>query len=356
MRKTGMLKLLAICSCALIGAVIFLSVLSHFNSENRKAQPPVTSTPTSAPAPFTPPSLNPTATTTPTPAPRDLGLTDSASNGGDQALEDLVRQYLIARYTGDKNTLSSLLPESDMPSDEVLERDARNVKAVTLQHIIYREGPDYAKCMGYAFFSISYTNCSFVLPCYTEFCTDHIKIYPNALNDTVYNELVVTRKDDLVQSYLINTLVQQYLVAYANNDEDILLSVVTDPSKINMNNIRKSTEYIQDVRFQRFFVFTVPESIEEVDRVAFIAEDIRFFDQIPWAPGLNEVLISIGSDGFPMIFTGTTSAELDAYRLELQRAPEVLALGEEVNQRLSKAIEEDVSFRNFIAPIVNARP
>lgn len=356
MSKTGMLKLLAICSCALIGAVIFLSVLSHINSENRKRQPSPTSVPTSTPLPFTPVDLNPTSTPTPTPAPRDLGITDTAMNGGNETLESLVRRYLTARYTGDKATLSSLLSESDMPSDEVLERDSQNVRSVTLQHIIYREGPDYAKCIGYAFYSISYTNSSFVLPCYTEFCTDYTKIYPNAQNDTVFNELILTRKDDYVQSYLINTLVQQYLVAYANADEDILRSVVTDPSKVNMNNIRKSTEFIQDVRFQRLYVFPVPASIEEVQCVAYIAEDIRFYNYTPWAAGLNEILVCIGSDGFPMIFTGTTSEELDSYRLELQRTPEVLALGEDVNQRLSKVIEEDTAFRNFIAPIVNARP
>jgi len=135
----------------------------------------------------------------------------------------------------------------------------------------------------------------------------------------------------------------------------LLASLVTDPSYLNLNNIRKKTEYIEEYKNLQYLIYECPDDIPEFDYLVFLANDSKIVNISTLAAGLEEFMITIDENNYPQIFFGITSDETDLYRKGIRSQEEYLNfLDNNVTEPLVNAMLNDPDLLEFIERINNA--
>ena len=138
-------------------------------------------------------------------------------------------------------------------------------------------------------------------------------------------------------------------------DEALLASMVTDPSYLNMDNIRKKTEYIEGYTNLQYLIYKAPEEVTEFDYLVFLANDSKIVNISTMAAGLEEFCITLDDNNYPYIFYGITSTATDIFRRAIRQEESYTEfVVTNVAIPLDNAIQSDPDLQEFIDRINNA--
>jgi len=138
-------------------------------------------------------------------------------------------------------------------------------------------------------------------------------------------------------------------------DEALLSSMVTDPSYLNMENIRKKTEYIEQYTNLKYLIYETPEEVTEFDYLVFLANDSKIVNINTLAAGMEEFCITFDENNYPYIFYGITSSTTDIFRRNVRNGETYVDFAvNNVALPLENAMDNDPDLKEFISRINNA--
>lgn len=295
---------------------------------------------TATPVPTAAPSPTFTPTPTPTPSLAQLNAaidirpaTDDIGNG----LTTVITDYLTDYY---KN-------------EELQVKEVNNITCY------YKEGLAEADYIVYVSYDISYEGSNVPIPAFDEYlvCIDGeaVLILTESENADIMEALQLSRASGSVCELHIKELIRRYMNAKLAADEELLSSLVTDPSYLNMDNIRKKTEYIEEYKNLNYLIFESPEQISEFDYLVFLANDSKIVNISTLAAGLEEFMITLDENNMPKIFFGITSEYADSYRKGIREQETYQNfLNTNVVKPLAEAMLSDPALFEFIERINNA--
>lgn len=310
------------------------------------------------------PTNTPTPSPTPTPSLAELNAVIPIEEAADTQLGTditaLMTTYLTAYYSGDYETLKTLVPEDDLPSTEQLASIVEDVNQISNITCYYKAGLSYADYIVYVCYDIQYAGSTVFIPAIEEFCISYHTetaaptVYPSILNDEVADALFLSRASETVQKLYIRQTILRYINAKLACDETILHSLVTNPALIDIDDISTKTQYIEQYTNPSFLLRPCPEEIKDIRYIVYVSYDVKIVNIATLAPGADEFMISIDTENYPKIFFGTTSDETDAYLVESRKMDDFIALYNDVNDRLTDAILSDSTLREFMQRIYDA--
>lgn len=273
---------------------------------------------------------SPTATTTPVPTPApslaELNASIPIQPADDEtglALTQAVTDYLVAYYT-----------------DETLQ-----VKDVSNITCYYKEGVSYADYIVYAVYDIQYTGSNVLIPALDELCVSYegetITVHPEPLDDTVSEALLLSRASESVSALYLQEMVRKYMKVQLTCDEELISSMVTDASYINMNKLQQQTQYIVDYHNYQYIIRPCPEEVTEFDYIVYLMHELEFISISTLSPGMEEFFLKLDENNYPLIFLGVTSDITDEYIYTSRQQDDFQAAYADVEQRLENAILSD---------------
>jgi len=288
------------------------------------------STPTSTPAP--------SATPTPSLAQLNAAITiQPATDDIGTGLTTVITNHLNTYY-----------------ADETLQ-----VKEISNITCYYKKGIAEADYFVYASYDILYEGSNVPIPTLDEYIVcidaDNVTVHTSSENKEINEALFLSRGSESVSELYIKELLRCYMNAKLAVDEALLSSMITDPSYLNLNNIRKRTEYIEEYKNLQYLIYKCPENILEFDYLIFLANDSKIVNISTLAPGMEEFMITLDEQNYPLVFFGITSEYTDLYRKGIRSTDEFLSFYENnVAIPLENAILSDPDLREFIGRITNA--
>ncbi len=301
---------------------------------------------TAAPVPTDTPTPTPTSTPTPTLSPTptpSLGqlnaaipivpATDDIGNGITTVITDYLKEY----YS----------------NEDLLVKEINNITCY------YKEGLADINYFAYVSYDISYEGSNVPIPTFEEYLVriegDVVTVLTESENADVNEALLLSRASDSVSELYMKELLRRYMNAKLAVDEPLLASMVTDAQYLNMENIRKKTEYIEEYRNLRYLIYKAPEEVTEFDYLVFLADDSKIVNISTLAAGMEEFMITLDDNNYPLIFFGVTSETTDTYRSNIRMREDYQTFLEtEVTTPLVNAILSDPDLLEFIERINNA--
>jgi len=184
--------------------------------------------------------------------------------------------------------------------------------------------------------------------------SEAVTVLTTSENKDINEALLLSRGSKSVSELYIKELLRRYMNAKLAVDETLLSSMVTDPSYLNLNNIRKKTEYIEEYRNLQYLIYECPETILEFDYLVFLANDSKIVNISTLAAGMEEFMITIDADNYPHIFFGITSDDTDLYRTSIREQERYQQfLKTNVVDPLAEAMLSDPDLLEFIGRIKN---
>ena len=304
----------------------------------------------SLPSPTAKPSQNaetvatPTPTSTPTPTPTP-------------SLAQLNAEIVIRPATDEIGSgLTTLISNhiKDYYADE-----SYQIKEINNIFCHYKEGLADIDYIVYASYDILYQGSNVPVPTLEEYLVsidrENISVYSETDNAEINEALFLSRASESVSKLYVKELVRRYKNATLSLDEEVLSSLVTDASYINLEDIRRKTEYIEEYKNIDYLFFPAPEEISEFDYFVFIAENLKIINISTLAPGGGELFISLDENNYPRIFLGVTSAESDAFVNQCRSSSEYQLFKEtHVDKPFAEAVLSDPDLFEFIQRIANA--
>jgi len=305
-----------------------------------------TPAPTKAPNHTATPTVTPTATPSPTPSPTPT-----------PSLAQLNAEIAIQPATDDIGTgLTTVVTNylNNYYSNE--EPQVKEINNITCH---YKEGLAEADYFVYVSYDILYEGSNVPIPTLEEYIvcieSEAVTVLTTSENKDINEALLLSRGSKSVSELYIKELLRRYMNAKLAVDETLLSSMVTDPSYLNLNNIRKKTEYIEEYRNLQYLIYECPETILEFDYLVFLANDSKIVNISTLAAGLEEFMITINEENYPLIFFGVTSEATDLYRKTIRSTEEYLGFREtNVDAPLMNAMLSDPDLLEFIERINNA--
>jgi len=298
----------------------------------RSADKEVSATPT--------PTSTPIPTATPTPSLAQLNAelvirpaTDEIGNG----LTTLISNHLKKHYTD----------------------ESYQVKEISNVFCHYKEGLADVDYIVYASYDVLYEGSNVPVPTLDEYlvCIDreNISVLSETNNAEINEALFLSRASESVSKLYVKELIRRYKNANLAVDEELLSSLVTDTSYLNLKNIRKETEYIEEYKNFDYLFFPAPEEISEYDCFVFVAENVKIVNISTLAPGGQELYITLDENNYPRIFLGETSAESDTFISQCRSSSEYQLFREtHVDKPFAEAVLSDPDLFEFIQRITNA--
>ncbi|MCQ2506688.1 MAG: hypothetical protein MJ113_05890 [Lachnospiraceae bacterium] len=170
------------------------------------------------------------------------------------------------------------------------------------------------------------------------------------------NELVVDNTesaDNIIKSctetdfgmnFMIEKVVSGYYAGKLLSDKDLLSQMVTDVSALDLNEISRSTEYIENYRNYKCHIF---KCNDEIDYVAYLEIDSKIVGITTLAPSLERVLIKLDDSGNPKVYNGAIKKDTASIINKLDNSSDVAWLVLDTNLKLNKALESDNDLRSF---------
>jgi len=302
--------------------------------------PKTTKTPT--------PTQEPEHTQTPTPSPTN---TPTPSPTPTPSLAELNAAIAITPATDDIGVgLTTIISDylSNYYADETLQ-----VKEINNLTCYYKEGVADVSYFVYTVYDIVYEGSNVPIPTLEEYLVtisgENITVATESQNEDVKEALWLSRASQSVSELYIKELIRCYMNAKLAVDEALLSSLVTDPSYLDFEKIRKTTEYIEEYLNYDFLSYPCADSISEFDYVVFVAFDSKIININTPAPGLDEFVIKLDENNYPLIFRGTISVESDTIRMNFRQTEEYTTFYQEkVYQPLVNAMLNDASLKDFM--------
>ncbi len=296
--------------------------------------PTPTVIPTSTPTPTPTPTSTPTPTPTPTPSLAQLNAAIEIQHADEDTgagITTVITDYLTDYYSNE-----------DM--------QVKEIKNITCY---YKPGLANIDYFVYVSYDILYEGSNVPVPTLDEYLIatdgDTVSVLTSSDDADVQEALLLSRASKSVSELYIKELIRRYMNAKLAVDEPLLASLVTDPSYLNLENIRKTTEYIEEYRDLSYLIYSCPDTLQEFDYIVFLASGSKIIHIDTPAPGIDEYLISLDKNNYPQIFLGVTSAESDNYRMELRKSEEYNTFYEtKVYNPLVEAMLSDSNLQSFI--------
>lgn len=310
----------------------------HTSTPAPTKNPQNTPTPTSTPTPTPTPTNTPTPTPTPSLAEANAAIairpaTDDIGTG----LTTVITDYLTNYYT-----------------DEALQ-----VKEINNITCYYKEGLADISYFVYVSYDISYEGSNVPIPTFEEYLVsvdgENVTVLTESQNEDVKEALKLSRASKELSELYMMELIRCYMNAKLAGDEGLLASMVTDPAYLNIEDIRKKTEYIEEYKNFQYMIVAAPEDVAEFDYTIFYSHDDKIVNIKTAAPGLDEIMITLDENNYPYIFLGITSAGTDAYRTTLRESETYQNfLMNNVVKPLGDAMLQDPDLMEFIGRINSA--
>lgn len=321
----------------------FIKTTAGVPTTHPNKTPDSTSAPFSTPdSTFTPTQTTaptPTPTPTPTPSPAQLNAAIAICPATDETgiqLTAILTDYLTRLYNEDSK--------------------AKEINDITCY---YKEGLADADYFVYVSYDITYEGSNVPVPTLEEYLVslsgEAITVTSGSENPDTAEALLLSRASQSVSELYMKELVRRYMNAKLSVDEELLSSMVTDPSYLNLETIRKKTEYIEEYKNNKYLIYKCPEEITEFDYLVFLANDSKIVNISTLAAGIEEFLISMDENNYPHIFYGITSSAADTYRQSIRNSEEYLEFYEvNVSTPFTDAMLSDPDLLEFIERIKNA--
>lgn len=306
----------------------------------KKPQDTPTPTPTSTPTPTPTPTSTPTPTPTPTPSLAELNAAIAirpATDDTGASLTTILTDYLTNYY-----------------KDEALQ-----VKEISNITCYYKEGVADISYFVYVSYDISYEGSNVPIPTFEEYLVsvdgENVTVLTESQNEDVKEALKLSRASKELSELYMMELIRCYMNAKLAGDEGLLASMVTDPAYLDIEDIRKKTEYIEEYQNFKYMIVAAPEEVTEFDYTVFYSHDDKIVNIKTVAPGLDEIMITMDDNNYPYIFLGITSVGTDAYRTTLRESEAYQEfLMTNVVEPLGDAMLQDPDLMEFIGRINNA--
>lgn len=349
----------------IFSSVMFLGLaLVSFDTMGPEQQTSAKASPTPVPngntvansnTPTPAPTQNPKHTATPTPTPTSTP-TPSPSPTPTPSLAQLNAAIAIKPATDDIGAgLTTVVTEqlNNYYSNEDLQ-----VKEINNITCYYKEGLADVTYFVYVTYDITYVGSNVPIPAIKEYC---VTVGGEAVlvNDTPQNEeakeaLYLSRASESVSKLYIQELIRRYMNAKLACDEALLSSMVTDPSFINIKSIESQTQYIEEYKNLDFIIHSVPDTVVEFDYIVYVTHDVKIINIATLAPGMDEFVVTLDDQNYPMIFLGYTSDEADAARVASREQEDYQTTFQAVVNRMTEAMLQDPDLLEFIERINSA--
>lgn len=299
---------------------------------------------TATPSPTSTPTPTPTPTNTPTPTPTpSLAQLNAAI---------AIRPATDETGTGVTTVITNYL-------NDYYSNDDLHVEEIDNITCYYKEGLAEADYFAYVSYDITYEGSNVPIPAYEEYiiCVDgdNVTVLTESQTPEVTEALFLSRASQSVSEFYIKELVRCYMNAKLAVDEELLSSLVTDPTFLNMDSIRKNTEYIEEYKNFQYLIYKCPEEIPEFDYLVFLAHDAKIVNISTLAASLEEFMITMDDQNYPQVFHGVTSKDTDTYRMNIRMQEEYQTfLDTKVTQPLIEAVMKDPNLAEFMERISNA--
>lgn len=335
-------NLLYIFSTIMVLGLALLSFDAPVAASQTAAIPSATTTPSQeinvTPTPTTAPVQTPIPTPTPSLAQQNAQLSiRSATDDIGRGLTTLISNEITARYTD----------------------EAYQVKEINGISCYYKEGIKDVDYFVYASYDILYEGSNVPVPTFEEYlvCIDseNIAVTTESEDPEIKEALLLSRASESVSKLYAKEIIRRFKNANLAVDEALLSSLVTDSTQLNLDEIRKTTEYIEEYKSFDYLFFEAPEEVSEFDYYVFVAENLKIINIGTLAPGGCELFISFDENHYPRIFLGVTSAEGDAFLKECRTSLEYALFKEtHVDKPFTQAVLTDPDLFEFIQRITSA--
>lgn len=166
------------------------------------------------------------------------------------------------------------------------------------------------------------------------------------LNEQLEEKPIQTIEDGTDVYKGIETLVNQYFTATANDDVDALkgiLNQMTEADEQEVLSISERTESYENVKLR-----LVKSGMEADSYVAFVSYEGKYVGVDTLAPGLMSFYICTKTDGSLYIYNNLDdNTKLYVYTMR-EEDEEVAALRKEIQNSYAQALDSDASLREFV--------
>ena len=299
------------------------------------------SSPTKKPGKTQTPKLTatPTPTNTPTPTPTPSLAQLNAAVEIQPATDDtgIGLTTVITNYL------------NDYYADESLQ-----VKKINNITCYYKPGLADINYFVYVSYDIIYEGSNVPVPTLKEYLVSideeqNISVLTSSEDTDVQEALLLSRASKSVAELYIKELIRCYMNAKLAVNTELLSSLVTDPSYLDFEDIRKKTEYIEEYQNPEYLIYSCSDTIPEFDYVVYFASSYKIINIKTPAPGMDEFVIQIDGNNYPHIFLGEISSESKKRRMELRMTEEYTTFFKTtVEEPLIEAMLSDSSLRDFM--------
>ncbi len=160
------------------------------------------------------------------------------------------------------------------------------------------------------------------------------------------NKAIEKENDELKKNEdkKLNKLISKYLSAKLSKDISKFEGIVNDTSLIDLDNLERQTNYIED--YSNIDVYT-KKGPEEGSFIAYAYHDVKFKSIDTLAPALNAFYVKTNEDGNYYIYLGNVDDETAAYLETVHSSEEVMELIYDVNDKMKKAADSDSALAEF---------
>ena len=313
----------------------------------------VTATITNTPTPA--PTQNPKHTATPSPTPTSTP-TPTLSPTPTPSLAQVNASIAIQPATDDIGTgLTTVITEhlNDYYSNKDLQ-----VKEINNITCYYKEGVANVSYFVYAAYDITYVSSNVPVPTLEEYCVtidgETITITKEPEKEEVKEALFLSRASQSVSELYIKEFIRRYMNAELACDEELLNSMIVDSSYIDIKKIEMETQYIEGYKNFDYIFFKTPDSITEFDYVVYAIFDVKIINISTLAPGMEEYVIVLDDQNYPVRFFGSTSAEADAALVDIRMQEVYQNTRQTIENHLMDAMIQDPDLLEFMERIKNA--
>lgn len=148
----------------------------------------------------------------------------------------------------------------------------------------------------------------------------------------------------------LNTLMNTYYDSLIACDLDTLHSLVEDDSPYTMEKLEKQREYIED--YLNIVCYTKP-GLNEGEYVLYVYSEIKFANISTPAPQLNHYYVNQPAEGQYQLANGMLDNEKVEYMNTVDSDADVLALIDDVYEKLADAREADETLNNLVQMLNN---
>ena len=181
----------------------------------------------------------------------------------------------------------------------------------------YKPGLSDTEYFVYVVYDITHEGSNVPIPALEEYVVtvngDNIAVISDPQDSAVKEALYLSRASESVFTLHVQELIRRYMNAKLAFDEKLLSSMVTDSSYLNMDKIKKETEFIEEYKNLKVLIQACPESVPEFDYFVCAAIDLKIVNINTLASGMDEYVIKVDENNYPHIFVGVTSTETDNY-------------------------------------------